>query len=136
MSLTILSMAPHASATTWPCLAVVMDICIWWIWSQAKQMTSLEVATYIAGSVTVADGLAYTGDYDGLFSCIDLNKKKLKWQFDNPSSNLPIIASPAVSNKKVVIGGQDKYLRCFDDQWRTGLVLSMPVGAWMPHRLL
>jgi hypothetical protein len=42
MSLTILSMAPHASATTWPCLAVVMDICIWWIWSQAKQITSLK----------------------------------------------------------------------------------------------
>jgi len=75
---------------------------------------TLEVATYIAGSVAVSDNLAYTGDYDGLFSCLDLNKKEIKWQFDNPSSNLPILGSPSISSGKVVIGGQDKYLRCFD----------------------
>lgn len=75
----------------------------------------LEVATYIAGSITYSENLAFTGDYDGLFSCIDLNKKEIKWQFDNPSSNLPILASPSVTDGKVVIGGQDKYLRCFDD---------------------
>lgn len=75
----------------------------------------IEVATYIAGSVAVADNLAYTGDYDGLFSCIDLNNKQIKWQYDNPKSNLPILASPAIFNGKVVIGGQDKYLRCFDN---------------------
>lgn len=76
----------------------------------------LEVATYIAGSVTAAEGKAFTGDYDGLFSCIDLQKKEISWQFDNPSSSLPILASPAVSNGKIVIGGQDKYLRCFDGE--------------------
>jgi len=74
----------------------------------------LEVATYIAGSVAIAGNLAFTGDYDGLFSCLDLNKKEIKWQFDNPSSNLPILASPSLANDKVVIGGEDKYLRCFD----------------------
>jgi outer membrane protein assembly factor BamB len=92
-----------------------------------KANNKLEVATYIAGSVTLADGLAYTGDYDGLFSCIDLNKKELKWQFNNPSSNLPIIASPAVSDKKVVIGGQDKYLRCFDEEG--GQIWSFNAGG-------
>jgi len=81
-----------------------------------KANERLEVATYIAGSVTIADELVYTGDYDGLFSCIDLDSRKIKWQYDNPKSNLPILASPAVSDKKVVIGGQDKYLRCFDHQ--------------------
>lgn len=80
-----------------------------------KVSSKLEIATYIAGSITIEDNLAFTGDYDGLFSCIDLNKKEIKWQFDNPSSNLPILGSPSVTNNKVVIGGQDKYLRCFDD---------------------
>jgi outer membrane protein assembly factor BamB len=76
----------------------------------------LEVATYIAGSVCIYQGKAYTGDYDGLFTCIDLKQQSIYWQFDNPTSNLPILASPAVSENKVVIGGQDKYLRCFDDK--------------------
>ncbi len=80
-----------------------------------KAKDKLEVATYIAGSVTISENLVFTGDYDGLFSCIDLDKKEIKWQFDNPSSNLPILASPALNSDKVVIGGQDKYLRCFDD---------------------
>jgi outer membrane protein assembly factor BamB len=79
-----------------------------------KANNKLEVATYIAGSVTIKENLVFTGDYDGLFSCIDLNKKEIKWQFDNPSSNLPILGSPSVTDNKVVIGGQDKYLRSFD----------------------
>lgn len=79
-----------------------------------KVKEKLEVATYIAGSVTISDDLAFTGDYDGLFSCIDLKKPGIKWQFDNPSSNLPILASPAVNDEVVVIGGQDKRIRSFD----------------------
>lgn len=74
----------------------------------------IEVATYIAGSLAISDNLAFTGDYDGLFSCIDLNKKAIKWQFNNPSSNLPILGSPSVAGDMVVIGGQDKRLRCFN----------------------
>jgi len=79
-----------------------------------KSNYRLEVATYIAGSVTVSDNLAFTGDYDGLFSCIDLDKKEIKWQYDNPSSSLPFLASPAVSGDFVVIGSQDKRMRCFN----------------------
>jgi outer membrane protein assembly factor BamB len=79
-----------------------------------KAEDKLEVATYIAGSVAIADQLVFTGDYDGLFTCIDLGKKEIKWQFDNPSSSLPILGSPSVHDKRVVIGGQDKFLRCFN----------------------
>lgn len=83
-----------------------------------KAVGKLEVATYIAGSVTISGKLAYTGDYDGLFSCIDTELKEIKWQFDNPASNLPILGSPSVTAGKVVIGGQDKFVRCFDDEGR------------------
>ncbi len=73
----------------------------------------LEVATYIAGSVAISGDLAFTGDYDGLFTCIDIKNDKIKWQWDNPSSNLPILGSPSISDKQVVIGGQDKFIRSF-----------------------
>lgn len=76
----------------------------------------IEVATYIASSVAIASELVYTGDYDGFFSCIDISKKEIKWQFENRSSNLPILASPAIRGNKIVIGGQDKFVRCFDNQ--------------------
>lgn len=81
----------------------------------------IEVATYIAGSAAVSGDLAFTGDYDGMFSCIDLKNKKIKWQWNNPSSNLPILGSPSIANNKVVIGGQDKYMRCFNKN--TGALL-------------
>ena len=81
-----------------------------------KAASKLEIATYIAGSITISKNLAYTGDYDGMFSCIDLDTKEIKWQYDNPNSNLPILGSPCVAEGKVVIGGQDKYLRCFDEK--------------------
>jgi len=74
----------------------------------------IEVATYIAGSVAFSNNLVYTGDYDGLFSCIDLESKSIRWQYENPSSNLPILASPSVNNDVVIIGGQDKRLRSLD----------------------
>lgn len=73
----------------------------------------LEVATYIAGSVAASGDLAFTGDYDGMFTCIDLKNEKIKWQWNNPSSNLPILGSPSIDSKRVVIGGQDKHMRCF-----------------------
>jgi len=82
--------------------------------SDGTSKSRIEVATYVAGSVAIRDGLAYTGDYDGKFSCIDLNKKEIKWSWKNPKSNLPILGSPSITGDKVVIGGQDKFMYCFN----------------------
>ena len=82
--------------------------------ADGKLRVKINVATYIAGSVALEQNLAFTGDYDGLFSCIDMTSHKILWHYDNPSSNLPILGSPAILGEKVIIGGQDKYLRCFN----------------------
>jgi len=82
--------------------------------ADGKLREKINVATYIAGSVALEQNLAFTGDYDGLFSCIDMVKKEILWHYDNPSSSLPILASPAILDEKVIIGGEDKYLRCFN----------------------
>ncbi|MDH5400040.1 MAG: PQQ-like beta-propeller repeat protein, partial [Cyclobacteriaceae bacterium] len=73
----------------------------------------IELATYIAGSTALSGNFAFTGDYDGLFTCTNIETGKVKWQWDNPESSLPILASPAITEKVVVIGGQDKHIRCF-----------------------
>jgi outer membrane protein assembly factor BamB len=58
--------------------------------------------------------MVYTGDYDGLFSCIDIKKGEILWKWSNPKSNLPILGSPSIYKNIVIIGGEDKFLRCFD----------------------
>jgi outer membrane protein assembly factor BamB len=74
----------------------------------------VEVATYVASSPAVIANLAYIGDYDGGFTCIDLDKKNIKWRFENPDNDLPFIASPSLVADKILIGSRDKFMYCFD----------------------
>ncbi|MBN2806381.1 MAG: PQQ-binding-like beta-propeller repeat protein [Prolixibacteraceae bacterium] len=74
----------------------------------------VEVATYVASSPAVIANLAYIGDYDGGFTCIDLEKKNIKWRYTNPDNDLPFIASPSLVADKILIGSRDKFMYCFD----------------------
>ena len=69
-----------------------------------------------ASSPVIDDGFAFTGDYDGQFSCVDLKEGKITWSWKNEVSDLPFIASPSVYKNKVVIGNRDKYVYCFNKQ--------------------
>jgi len=73
-----------------------------------------EVATYIAGSVSVDQWLTYVGDYDGKFTCLDLQTGDEKWNYSNPDTDLPFIASPSLSRDKVIIGSRDKNVYAFN----------------------
>lgn len=88
----------------------------------------IEVATYVAGSVAVEDGMAYVGDYDGKFSCLDINNMKVLWAFQNETLKQPFIASPAISETKVFIGNRDKYLYCFNKKTGT-LIWKINTGG-------
>ncbi len=72
------------------------------------------VATYVAGSVAVDDWITYVGDYDGKFTCLDIRKGKELWSYKNTNAELPFIASPSLSEKRVYIGNRDKYVYCFN----------------------
>jgi outer membrane protein assembly factor BamB len=72
------------------------------------------VATYIAGSVAVDNWITYVGDYDGKFTSLDLTSGKELWSFKDDATDLPFIASPALSADKVYIGSRDKFVYCFD----------------------
>lgn len=74
----------------------------------------VEVATYVASSPAVIGNMAYIGDYDGGFTCIDLDKKNIKWRFKNQDNDLPFIASPSLVADKILIGSRDKFMYCFD----------------------
>lgn len=79
-----------------------------------KLLFKVEVGTYVASSVAVAGNKVYMGDYDGQISEVDLNAKKISWQWTDPGTRLPFIASPAVTSDKVVIGNNDKFIYCYE----------------------
>jgi len=81
--------------------------------ARGKVLAQLEIGTYVAESAAISGNLAYVGDYDGGFTCVDLVGMKQQWRFDNPRI-LPFLSAPAVNDKLVVIGSHDKRVYCFD----------------------
>jgi outer membrane protein assembly factor BamB len=78
-----------------------------------KNIAKVEIGTYVAESAAIAENLAFVGDYDGGFTCVDLTKNKRKWKFTNPKAT-PFLSSPAVNASRVFIGSHDKKVYCFD----------------------
>ena len=77
-------------------------------------VASLEISTYVASSACIDGKYAYVGDYDGRFSAIDLEAKRVRWTFENSQANLPFIGSPAVHDDHAYIGNRDKYVYCLN----------------------
>ncbi|RPI45997.1 MAG: hypothetical protein EHM46_01100 [Bacteroidetes bacterium] len=77
-------------------------------------VASLEISTYVASSACVDANFAYVGDYDGRFSAVDLEAKRVGWTFVNQEAGLPFIGSPAVAGDHVYIGNRDKFVYCLN----------------------
>jgi len=82
----------------------------------------------IGGSMALADGRLYVGDYRGLILCIDALRGKLMWRY---ATGAQILATPAVAAGRVYVGSGDGYLYALDTHtgrpaWRyfTGEVRS------------
>ncbi len=89
-----------------------------------KPVLEIEVASYIAGSPGLENGKAYIGDYDGFFSCVDYVDGKIDWIWQNETSQVSFIASPAVNRNRIIIGNRDRYVYCLDKNtgslvWKT-----------------
>jgi len=78
--------------------------------TDGHQIREVPAGAYVPGSVALANGKAFFGQYDNRFLCIDLQAGKIDWEFKD--RNFPYIASPAVSEDRVVFGGEDKLLHC------------------------
>jgi outer membrane protein assembly factor BamB len=78
--------------------------------ADGKEEKEIEAGAYIAGSVALAGGRAYFGQFENEFLCVDLNEGKIAWTFHD--RNFPYFSSPAVTKEQVVFGGRDKLLHC------------------------
>ena len=77
-----------------------------------KLVRQIDCGAYIAGSAALANGLAFAGNYEDTFICADINTGNIVWRYQNEGD--PFYSSPAVGEKRVVVGGRDKRLYCFN----------------------
>ncbi len=82
--------------------------------ADGKQVKEVEAGAYVPGSVALADGHAYFGQYENEFLCVDLKAGKKAWSFHD--RDFPYLSSPAVTPQVVVFGGRDKLLHCVKRQ--------------------
>lgn len=82
----------------------------------------------IGGSMALANGRLYVGDYRGAVVCIDVLHGKLLWRF---ATGAQILATPVVTDARIYIGSGDGYFYALDMQtgrpaWRyaTGEIRS------------
>lgn len=67
----------------------------------------------VAGSMALADGHLYVGDYRGVISCIDALHGRLIWRF---ATGAQILATPVVTAGHVYIGSGDGNFYALDTQ--------------------
>jgi outer membrane protein assembly factor BamB len=67
----------------------------------------------IAGSMALANGHLYVGDYRGVISCVDALHGKLLWRF---ATGAQVLATPVVTARQVYIGSGDGNFYALDSQ--------------------
>ena len=77
-----------------------------------KELNHVDAGAYIGASVAVAGDRAYVGHYDNEFLCIDLAHTNVVWRFRD--QEFPFMSAAAVTDTRVVFGGQDKTLHCLN----------------------
>ena len=75
-----------------------------------KQKDSVNIGVYIASSPALSGDFAYFGDYDGNKYCVNISTKKIIWEIPGSEEGGSILGIPAIGNKSVLIGSEDKYL--------------------------
>ena len=82
--------------------------------ADGSEIGAVDAGSYIAGSAALVDYHAYVGHYGESLLCIDLKKKEIAWEYNNEGTAGSFFSSPAVDEKRVVIGSRDKLVHCVD----------------------
>jgi outer membrane protein assembly factor BamB len=103
--------------------------------STGAKVKEIDAGAYIAASVALAGNRAYVGHYENEFLCVDLDQGKVAWRFHD--RDFPFMASAAVTEQRVLFGGDDKVMHCLEraggkEVWKfptRGKIESSPVVA-------
>lgn len=76
---------------------------------EAARQVELGREAHVAGSVAIADGVAYFGHYGNAFVAIDLGTGESRWVYPSREA---FFSSPAITPDRLVFGGRDKRIHC------------------------
>lgn len=93
----------------------------------------IEIGSFIAGTVAIEKNRAYIGHYDNAFLCIELEERRILWEYRFKA--FPFFSSAAIGDDRIVFGGRDQRLHCVNKAdgrmiWRfkaRGKIDSSPV---------
>ena len=81
------------------------------ITASGKDAGDVATSAYVAVTPAFDGNLAFAGNYDGEFACVDVVARKVLWK---AKVDGPFNSSPAVGADRVLAGCQDGKLYCFD----------------------
>lgn len=79
-----------------------------------KEKFDLPLERFMISSPAVMGSMLYVGTHEGEFLAIDVSKPEVVWRYREPGKDQPYHSSAAVTDERVIVGGQDKLLHCFD----------------------
>lgn len=88
---------------------------------EGKEVGKVELGAYSGCSPALEGSKAYVGTFGNSVLGIDWKASKKIWEFADEENGHPFMSSAAIAQGKVVIGGRDKNIHCFDAA--TGKVL-------------
>jgi outer membrane protein assembly factor BamB len=79
-----------------------------------KQKSDIPLDSYLIASPAVVGDMLYVGTYAGEVLAVNWKTDTIVWRYSDPVNDHPYHASAAVTDKYVIVGGQDKQLHCID----------------------
>lgn len=81
-----------------------------------KQTTDIPLSTYLIASPAVSGNILYVGTFASEVLAVDWKAGTNLWAYKDPEREFPYHSSAAVSDRYVVVGGQDKRVHCMNRQ--------------------
>ena len=79
-----------------------------------EQETDMPLDRFLIASPAVSGDLLFVGTHESEVICLDWRKKEIVWTYSNEDRSQPYHSSAALTDKLVLIGGQDKQLHAID----------------------
>ncbi len=79
-----------------------------------EQAAEMQLERYLIASPAVSGEMLYVGTHESEVIALNWRKKEVVWRYNDPSRDQPFHSSAALTDKLVIVGGQDKILHAID----------------------
>lgn len=79
-----------------------------------EQETDMPLERFLIASPAVSGDLLFVGTHESEVICLDWRKKEIVWRYSDEQRDQPYHSSAALTDKLVLIGGQDRQLHAID----------------------